>query len=77
MKENMKFEEAMIQLESIIKKLESGNLPLDESLVAFEEAVKLVRLCNERLQAAEQKVRILTEDADGTVSDSPFSENEN
>lgn len=79
MKNNMKFEEAMLSLEDIVKKLESGSLSLDESLEAFEEAVRLVKLCNKRLEAAEQKVRILTAGEDGAITDLPFdtSENEN
>ena len=77
MKENINFEEAMLELEGIVKKLEAGSLSLDESLEAFEKAVGLVKLCNEKLQSAEQKVRILTESADGSVTDAPFDENEN
>ena len=77
MKENINFEEAMLELEGIVKKLEAGSLSLGESLEAFEKAVGLVKLCNEKLQSAEQKVRILTESADGSVTDAPFDENEN
>ena len=77
MKKNMKFEEALLLLEDIVKKLENGSLSLDESLKQFEEAVELVKFCNSKLEAAEQRVRILTEAADGTVSDAPFDINEN
>ena len=76
MKENMKFEDAMLELESIVRKLEAGSLSLDDSLSAFEDAVGLVKFCNAKLQSAEQKVRILTEGADATVSDKSFDENE-
>ena len=72
MKKTLTFEEAMLSLEDIVKKLEGGGLSLDESLSSFEDAVKLVRFCNEKLEAAEQKVKILVEGADGTVSDTPF-----
>lgn len=74
MKKNMNFEEAMTTLEDIVRKLESGSVSLDESLSAFEEAVSLVKFCNEKLEAAEQKVRILIEGADGEITDKPFSE---
>ena len=48
------------------------------ALKAFEEAIALVKLCNSRLENAEQQVRILTEGADGVVSDAPFfKEDEN
>lgn len=74
---NMKFEDAMIELESKVKKLESGSLTLDESITAFEEAVKLIRVCNKQLENAERRVRMLTEGNDGSVTDVPFEiENE-
>lgn len=74
----IKFEEAMAGLEAQVKKLEGGNMTLDESISAFEEAVKLVKVCNERLETAERRVRILVEGADGVVSDMPFdNEDEN
>ena len=66
------FESAMSDLEEIVKKLESGALPLEDSLCAFEEAVALVKYCNGELDAAKQRVRILTESEDGTVTDCPF-----
>lgn len=72
MKKTMTFEEAMLSLEDIVKKLEGGGLSLEESLVSFEEAVKLVRFCNEKLESAEQKVKLLVEGQDGSVSDCPF-----
>ena len=66
------FEEALMKLEDQVKKLESGNMSLDESIYSFEEAVKLVKLCNEKLENAERRVRLLTEKADGTIIDVPF-----
>ena len=67
------FEEAFSSLEDIVKKMESGELSLDESLGAFEEAIKLVKFCNSELERAEQKVRILTESTDGVITDEPFA----
>ena len=72
MKKDMSFEEALLKLEDSVKRLEGGNMSLDESLSAFEEAVKLVKVCNEKLERAQQRVMILTESGDGTVSDAPF-----
>ena len=72
MNKNISFEEAILKLEDQIKKLESGNLPLDESLVAFEDAIKLIRLCNQKIETAEQKVKILVESKDGSITDAPF-----
>lgn len=71
--ETMTFESAMEKLDGIVRRLEGGSLPLSEALAAYEEAVGLVRFCNERLEDAEQKVRILTEGEGGTVTDAPFA----
>ena len=75
MKKDIKFEEALEKLEEQVRRLESGDLSLDDSLVVFEEAIGLVKICNEKLEKAEQRVKILTESADGTVSDAPFDVN--
>lgn len=69
---NMNFEEAMAKLENEVKKLEGGNMTLDESIATYEEAVKLVRVCNEKLENVERRVRILTESSDGSITDMPF-----
>ena len=68
-KNEMSFETAIARLETIVRLLESGSAPLDESLSLFEEGVGLVKLCNARLDSAEQKVKILTKNPDGTVSE--------
>ena len=73
MKNNIKFEEALQKLEDTVRKLEGGSLSLDESLESFEEAIRLVKICNEKLESAEQKVRILTEGQDGIITDLPFA----
>lgn len=76
-KKDLSFEAALESLEVKISRLESGELSLDASLTEFEEAVKLVKICNEKIECAKQKVRILTEGADGAITDAPFSVNEN
>ena len=53
------FAKALADLESIVDKLEQGDLPLDESLKAFERGVELTRHCQVALKQAEQKVEIL------------------
>jgi len=65
--EEMSFEAAMARLEEIVRMLEGGNAPLDKSLAMFEEGVALVKLCNSRLDTAEQKVKILTGAGDGSL----------
>ena len=53
------FEAALARLQEIVTGLENGSVPLAESLAMFEEGVRLVKLCNDRLDHAEQKVKIL------------------
>ena len=67
--ESMTFEAAIARLEEIVRMLESGNAPLDVSLSLYEEGVALVRLCNTRLDNAQQRVKILTVGADGGMTE--------
>ena len=53
------FEEALAELESLVERLERGDLPLDEALKTFERGVELTRHCQSSLKAAQQKVEIL------------------
>ncbi len=72
-KKDMSFEEALARLESIVRMLESGGAALDESLSVFEEGVSLVKMCNEKLEAAEQKIKILTRGEDGELCEVDFA----
>ncbi|HLG20508.1 MAG TPA: exodeoxyribonuclease VII small subunit [Bdellovibrionota bacterium] len=54
-----KFESALSELESIVSKLESEELPLEDSLELFEKGIKLSRLCSKKLAEAEKKVDAL------------------
>lgn len=54
-----KFEDALRKLEEILRTMEGGGLTLEESLKAFEEGIRLSRLCNEKLDEAERRVEIL------------------
>jgi len=67
-----KFEEALERLEEIVKKMEGGDMTLEESLEAFEEGVKLSRFCSKKLDEAERKVEILLKDDEG-VDIKPFT----
>ncbi len=71
-----KFEEALQELETIVHRLEDGNLTLEESLSLFEEGIKLSRLCSQRLDVAEKKVEILLKNANGSLSRQPFEPDE-
>jgi exodeoxyribonuclease VII small subunit len=55
------FESAIDELETIVKRLEDGDLPLEKSLELFERGVQLSRFCHSRLEEAERRVEILTE----------------
>jgi len=68
------FEESLRRLEEIVDRLEGDELPLEEALALFEEGVKLAEECGKRLDAAEKKVMLLLREADGRLSETPFSE---
>ena len=68
----MSFELAMSRLEEIVGKLDSGKATLDESLKLYEEGIALVRLCSERLDSAEQKIKLVKASADGNFSEEDF-----
>lgn len=53
------FETALAQLEELVAKMESGVLPLEESLAAYRRGVALTRVCQERLAQAEQQITVL------------------
>ena len=72
MNKNMDFDTAISKLEEEVKRLEGGNMTLEESIASFENAVKLAGICNERLESAERRVRLLIESADGEVTDKDF-----
>ena len=61
-KEEKTFEENITNLESIVKDLESGNVPLDDAINKFNEAMKLAKECNDKLKNAEDNInKILKE----------------
>ena len=70
------FEDAIRRLDAIVAKLEEDKLPLDEMLARYEEGVTLARYCGEKLEAAEQKVRLIAQKADGTVTLEEFDDRE-
>jgi exodeoxyribonuclease VII small subunit len=55
------FETAIAELESVVKKLEEGDLPLEQSLALYERGVQLSRFCHTRLEEAERRIEILTD----------------
>ena len=71
MASNIKFETALAELESVIARLEDSTTPLDEALKLYEKGISLVRICNERLESAEQKIKIL-QSKDGQITETDF-----
>ena len=67
-KSELTFEESIKKLETIVKDLENGNVTLDDAINKFSEAMKLAKLCNEKLKNAEESVnKILKEN--GSLED--------
>ncbi len=72
-KEIKSFEEALSRLDEIVADMEKGKLTLDSSLEAFSEGIALIRFCNEKLDSAEQRVKLLLAGEDGNLTEAPFS----
>jgi len=70
------FERSMAELEALVTRLESGEVPLEEALKSFEEGIRLTRACQAALAQAEQKVELLVTRADGTSATVPFGESD-
>ena len=70
---DLKFEDCLARLEQIVGALEAGNLPLEESLRAFEEGVALARHCSKYLDDAERRIEMLTRDEGGVPRTQPFA----
>ena len=66
------FEASLKRLEEIVRKLESGELPLDTALELFEEGIRLSRFCNTTLDQAERRVEILLKNDSGPPRVAPF-----
>lgn len=73
--EELTFEEALEELETIVEHLEKGQLTLDDSIGTFEKGMKLGLLCNRKIEASEKKIEQLIE-RNGELTTEPFSEME-
>ena len=69
---DLTFEEALARFEQIVQTLEAGNLPLDDTLRIYEEAVGLARFCAKYLKDAQQRIELLTRDESGLLKAEPF-----
>lgn len=70
-KSELSFEENLEELESLVERLENGQLTLDESLEAFERGIKLASLCSQKLTKADRKIEQLIEES-GEWRTEPF-----
>jgi exodeoxyribonuclease VII small subunit len=61
------FEVALEELQGVVEQLESGELPLEEALAAFEKGVGLVKYCNQKLIEVEKKIELLVRDKEGKL----------
>lgn len=66
--ENMSFEQAMKELETVVGKLERGDVALDASISLYERGARLKKRCEDELKRAEEKVAAITLDANGTAT---------
>ncbi len=70
------FETALAQLEALVAKMEAGSLALDQSLAAYEQGVELAKICQRRLDQAEQQVKVLQGNLLKPLVDAPDSDEE-
>lgn len=73
MSNEMTFEQALARIEQIVRSLEGGNVPLEDLIKLFDEGTGLVKLCTERLDKAEEKVRLL-QMKDGVLTEEEFNQ---
>lgn len=72
----VEFEPALKKLESIVEKLENGDLSLEEALKAYEEGIRMADICQKRLAEAEKKVEVLMKTSPGKFKTLPLEEEE-
>ena len=71
-----RFEDTLTELEGIVQRLEKGELPLEDSLAAFERGIGLVRALSQRLAEVEQRVEVLLESEAGKLTLRPAGDEE-
>jgi exodeoxyribonuclease VII small subunit len=71
------FEKSILKLEEIVKKLENGELELEEAMAKFEEGINLVQNCIKILDKTEKKIEILTRDTEGALVKKDFKKENN
>ena len=70
--EELSFEEALTQLETLVRELESGRIKLDDAVTAYEKAVALKKFCENKLKAAQLKIEKIELTPDGELAATPL-----
>ena len=70
--ETLSFEEALGELEAIVRRLETGEAPLEDSINAYERGTKLKQHCEKKLRDAQAKIEKISVSNDGTVTTQPL-----
>ena len=73
MEQNLSFEESLEKLEEIVNKLENGDVPLDDAIEEFKNAMDLVKVCNKKLEVAEESIAKIVQDTGELIE---FNSNE-
>jgi len=76
-KKKQSFEESLVQLEEVVGKMESGEIPLDECIDLYEKGVKLAGFCAKELDAAEKRIEKLQKKSEGEFETTPFDDEKN
>ncbi len=74
--QKISFEDALAQLENLVRELESGKIKLDDAVEVYERATALKKICQDKLKAAQLKIEKINVAADGTVSGELFATDE-
>lgn len=72
----LSFEDALVQLENIVRELEGGKIKLDDAVEAYEKATALKKFCEEKLKAAQLKIEKINVSPDGAISTEPLDKME-
>ncbi|MBO6037839.1 MAG: exodeoxyribonuclease VII small subunit [Acetobacter sp.] len=68
---HLSFEEALAELEKIVQALECGQMPLEDAITAYERGAQLRRHCERKINEAEERIRIITQQPDGSLEVRP------
>lgn len=72
----LSFEDALVQLENIVRELEGGKIKLDDAVEAYEKATALKKFCEEKLKTAQLKIEKINVSPDGAISTEPLDKTE-